>query len=123
LANYGEYSGGPTTDETRFYAETIFDLMTRYPDPRGKILIIGGAIANFTDVAKTFTGIIQAMEKYADKLRQNHVKIYVRRGGPNYEKGLKDIKEAADRLEIPIEVYGPETHVTDIVRMALEEEK
>ena len=33
---------------------------------------------------------------------------------------LKDIKEAADRLGLYIEVYGPETHVTDIVRMALE---
>jgi Succinyl-CoA synthetase, beta subunit len=29
LANYGEYSGGPTTSETKFYAETILDLMTR----------------------------------------------------------------------------------------------
>ncbi len=122
LANYGEYSGGPTTGETKFYAETIFDLMTRQKDPQGrdKILIIGGAIANFTDVAKTFTGIIQALENYADKLKDVGVKIYVRRGGPNYEKGLKDIKEAADRLGLPIEVYGPETHVTDIVRMALE---
>jgi ATP-citrate lyase beta-subunit len=123
LANYGEYSGGPTTGETQFYAETIFDLMTRHPDPRGKILIIGGAIANFTDVAKTFTGIINAMEKWADKLKEHKTKIYVRRGGPNYEKGLKDIKEAADRLGLDIEVYGPETHVTDIVRMALEGEK
>jgi len=123
LANYGEYSGGPTTGETQFYAETIFDLMTRYSDPRGKILIIGGAIANFTDVAKTFTGIINAMEKWADKLKEHKTKIYVRRGGPNYEKGLKDIKEAADRLGLDIEVYGPETHVTDIVRMALEGDK
>ncbi len=123
LANYGEYSGGPTTAETKFYAETIFDLMTRYKDPRGKILIIGGAIANFTDVAKTFTGIIQAMEEWADKLKEHNTKIYVRRGGPNYEKGLKDIKEAADRLGLDIEVYGPETHVTDIVRMAIENDK
>jgi ATP-citrate lyase beta-subunit len=120
LANYGEYSGGPTTGETKFYAETIFDLMTRYDDPRGKVLIIGGAIANFTDVAKTFTGIIQAFEIYADKLKAHKTVIYVRRGGPNYEKGLKDIKEAADRLGLDIHVYGPETHVTDIVRMALE---
>lgn len=122
LANYGEYSGGPTTGETKFYAETIIDLMTREKDPEGrdKILIIGGAIANFTDVAKTFTGIIQAFEEYADKMKDVGVKIYVRRGGPNYEKGLKDIKEAADRLGLYIEVYGPETHVTDIVRMALE---
>lgn len=122
LANYGEYSGGPTTGETKFYAETLLDLMTREKDAQGrdKILIIGGAIANFTDVAKTFTGIIQAFENYADKMKKVGIKIYVRRGGPNYEKGLKDIKEAADRLGLYIEVYGPETHVTDIVRMALE---
>jgi ATP-citrate lyase beta-subunit len=122
LANYGEYSGGPTTGETKFYAETILDLMTREKDAQGrdKILIIGGAIANFTDVAKTFTGIIQAFEAYADKMKEVGVKIYVRRGGPNYEKGLKDIKEAADRLGLWIDVYGPETHVTDIVRMAVE---
>ncbi len=123
LANYGEYSGGPTTDETQFYAETILDLMTRTKDPKGrdKVLIIGGAIANFTDVAATFTGIIKAFENYASKMKDVGVKIYVRRGGPNYEKGLKDIKEAADRLGLWIDVYGPETHLTDIVRMAIEE--
>jgi len=122
LANYGEYSGGPTTGETKFYADTVIDLMTRHKDPEGKdkILIIGGAIANFTDVAKTFTGIIQAFETYAEKMKEHNTRIYVRRGGPNYEIGLKNIKEAADRLGLTIEVYGPETHVTDIVRMALE---
>ena len=122
LANYGEYSGGPTTSETKFYADTVIDLMTRHNDSHGrdKILIIGGAIANFTDVAKTFTGIIQSFDEKADKMKEHNVKTYVRRGGPNYEKGLKDIKEAADRLGLYIEVYGPETHVTDIVRMALE---
>ncbi len=122
LANYGEYSGGPTTGETKFYADTVIDLMTRHKDVKGrdKILIIGGAIANFTDVAKTFTGIIQSFEENAEKMKAHNTKIYVRRGGPNYEKGLKDIKEAADRLGLYIEVYGPETHVTDIVRMALE---
>ena len=122
LANYGEYSGGPTAGETKFYAETLLDLMTRAKDPQGrdKILIIGGAIANFTDVAKTFTGIIQAFENYADKMKEVGIKIYVRRGGPNYEKGLKDIKEAGERLGLWIDVYGPETHVTDIVRMAVE---
>ncbi|MCF6173598.1 MAG: ATPase [Campylobacteraceae bacterium] len=125
LANYGEYSGGPTTGETKFYADTIFDLMTRFKDPKGrsKILIIGGAIANFTDVAKTFTGIIQSLEEYADKLKEVGVKIYVRRGGPNYKKGLKDIKAAADRLGLYMEAYGPQTHVTDIVIMTLENGK
>jgi len=121
LANYGEYSGNPTTQETRVYTETLLDLMTRGPDPQGreKLLIIGGAIANFTDVAKTFTGIIQAFRQYHEKMKTVGVRIYVRRGGPNYEVGLRNMQKAADELGLPIEVYGPETHMTDIVRMAL----
>jgi len=89
LANYGEYSGNPTTDETYEYAKTVLDLMTREKDPRGKVLIIGGGIANFTDVAKTFQGIIKALKDYKQKLQENNVKIYVRRGGPNYQEGLR----------------------------------
>jgi len=119
LANYGEYSGGPSTDETRIYSETLFDLMTRDSHPKGKILIIGGAIANFTDVAKTFEGIIQAMKKYQEQLKAHHTKIFVRRGGPNYQEGLKNIESAAQELGLEISVYGPETHITDIVKMAL----
>jgi len=123
LANYGEYSGNPTTDETYEYAKTIMDLMTREKDPRGKVLIIGGGIANFTDVAKTFTGIITALREYADRLKENNVKIYVRRGGPNYREGLKKMKAVAEELGLDMEVYGPETHMTKIVRMALKPEE
>lgn len=121
LANYGEYSGNPTTQETCQYTRTLLDLMTRSPDPQGreKILIIGGAIANFTDVARTFTGIIQALREYHQQLQAVGVRIYVRRGGPNYEVGLRNLKQTADALGLPIEVYGPETHMTDIARMAL----
>ena len=68
---------------------------------------------------KTFDGIIQALEEYADKMKETGVRIYVRRGGPNYEIGLKNIRTAAKRLQLPIEVYGPETHMTDIVAISL----
>lgn len=119
LANYGEYSGNPTTDETYQYAKTILDLMTREPDPRGKVFIIGGGIANFTDVAKTFTGIIKALREYKEKLIANKVKIYVRRGGPNYQEGLANMRELA-KLGIPIAgVYGPEAHMTSVVPMGI----
>ena len=125
LANYGEYSGNPTTEQTYEYTKTILDLMTRRPDPQGrpKYLLIGGGIANFTDVAKTFTGIIKALEDYRDKLRENDVRIYVRRGGPNYKEGLEKMRQLGERLGIPLEVFGPETHMTRIVSMALEEGK
>ncbi len=121
LANYGEYSGNPSTELTYEYTKTVLDLMTRKKDPKGKpkFLIVGGGIANFTDVAKTFTGIIQAVEKYSDKLKKTNVQIYVRRGGPNYKEGLENMRKMGKKLDLPVEVYGPETHMTRIVSMAL----
>lgn len=51
LANYGEYSGAPTETQTYHYARTVLDLMLRSPiRPEGKVLFIGGGIANFTNV-------------------------------------------------------------------------
>lgn len=121
LANYGEYSGNPTTDETYEYAKTILDLMTREKDPEGrpKYLLIGGGIANFTDVAKTFKGITMALKDYQQKLIDTDVRIFVRRGGPNYQEGLVIMKNLGEKLGVPVEVYGPETHMTRIVDLAL----
>jgi len=119
MANYGEYSGNPNVEFTYLYAKTILDLMTRKKHPKGKYLIIGGGIANFTDVAKTFTGIIMALKEYGDKLKKQNVKIYVRRGGPNYREGLRLIGALKEEIGLDIEVYGPETHMTNIVTMAL----
>ena len=51
LANYGEYSGAPTETQTYYYARTVLDLMLRAPlSAEGKVLFIGGGIANFTNV-------------------------------------------------------------------------
>ena len=119
MANYGEYSGDPNEEFTYLYAKTILDLMTRKKNPKGKFLLIGGGIANFTDVANTFKGIVRALQEYKDRLRENKVKIYVRRGGPNYKEGLRVMRELGEQLGVPIEVYGPETHMTKIVSMAL----
>ncbi|KAG2337853.1 hypothetical protein BDR05DRAFT_1004730 [Suillus weaverae] len=76
LANYGEYSGAPSEGQTFEYAKTILDLLTR-PPPRsdGKILIIGGGITNFTNVAATFKGIIHALTTYKTQLIAHKAKI------------------------------------------------
>lgn len=123
LANYGEYSGAPSEEHTYEYAKTILDLMTRggrVEEGPGKVLIIGGGIANFTDVALTFKGIIRAIGDFQEKLRRQHVSIWVRRGGPNYQEGLRSMKITGLKTGVPIHVYGPETHITAIVPLALD---
>lgn len=47
--------------------------MTKEKNPQGKILIVGGGIANFTDVAATFTGLIDALKSFQDELKAHHV--------------------------------------------------
>ncbi len=125
LANYGEYSGDPNAELTYQYARTLLDLMTREKDAKGrpKILIIGGGIANFTDVAKTFSGIIRALTEYKERLKKVNTKIYVRRGGPNYQKGLEMMRKLGQSLGVPIEVYGPEAHMTTVVALGLEKRR
>ena len=120
ISNYGEYSGNPTAEETYQYTKTVLDLMTKEHHPQGKVLIIGGAIANFTDVEKTFTGIIKALKECQEPLRQGKTSIFVRRGGPNYEKGLKLIEQAGKELGIPMLVHGPENPMVNIVKKAVE---
>ena len=120
LANYGEYSGAPTEQQTYDYARTILALMTTTaPHPEGKVLIIGGGIANFTNVASTFKGIVHALKDYQSKLIEHKVKVFVRRGGPNYQEGLRVMRDLGNNLGIPVHVFGPETHMTSIVSMAL----
>ena len=122
LANYGEYSGDPSEEFTYLYAKTILDLMTRKSHPKGKFLLIGGGIANFTDVAATFKGIIKALKEHQKQLQDHKVKIFVRRGGPNYKEGLTQMRQLGEKLGVQIDVYGPETHMTRIVSMALKGE-
>ncbi|KAK4162189.1 hypothetical protein QBC43DRAFT_356221 [Cladorrhinum sp. PSN259] len=120
LANYGEYSGAPTESQTYHYARTVLDLMLRAPmNPKGKVLFIGGGIANFTNVASTFKGVIKALREYAVTLNEHNVQIWVRRAGPNYQEGLKNMKSATQELGLNAKIFGPEMHVSGIVPLAL----
>jgi ATP citrate (pro-S)-lyase len=120
LGNYAEYSGGPNTQETYLFARTLLDCATANPDGRGRALIIGGGIANFTDVAATFKGIIQAIRERADAIKAAKMRLFVRRGGPNYKVGLKMMEALGNELQIPIEVFGPEASMTGICKLGIE---
>jgi ATP citrate (pro-S)-lyase len=108
LANYGEYSGAPTETQTFHYTRTVLDLMLRAPQsPEGKVLFIGGGIANFTNVASTFKGVIRALREVAPLLIEHKVQIWVRRAGPNYQEGLKNIKAVGQELGLNMHVSFP----------------
>ncbi|ONK70678.1 uncharacterized protein A4U43_C04F390 [Asparagus officinalis] len=120
LGNYAEYSGAPKEDEVLQYARVVIDCATADPDGDKRALVIGGGIANFTDVAATFSGIIRALREKESKLKAARMHIYVRRGGPNYQTGLAKMRRLGEELGIPLEVYGPEETMTGICKQAIE---
>jgi ATP citrate (pro-S)-lyase len=120
LANYGEYSGNPNKEHIELYSQTIIDLMCEDLDNLPKVLLIGGGIANFTDVKSTFLGIANAIQNAASKLQKTGVKIFVRRGGPNEKEGLMMLRDLGEKLDLSIEVYDRFTPMTQIVTKALE---
>ncbi|KAL9390300.1 hypothetical protein Peur_018905 [Populus x canadensis] len=120
LGNYAEYSGAPNEEEVLRYARVVIDCATADPDGHKRALVIGGGIANFTDVAATFNGIIRTLKEKESKLKAARMSIYVRRGGPNYQTGLAKMRALGEEIGIPIEVYGPEATMTGICKQAIE---
>ncbi|HRN96442.1 MAG TPA: ATP citrate lyase citrate-binding domain-containing protein [Candidatus Levybacteria bacterium] len=118
LANYGEYSGNPNEEETYLYTKNLLQFLL-HSQASKKVLIIAGGVANFTDVRKTFLGVIRAIEEFADELRTSGVKVYVRRGGPNQEEGLLMMREFLEKNGLYGQVSGPDIVLTEIVRTAL----
>jgi len=117
IANYGESSGNPSTEECYQYAKAILELMCKN---NGKILFIVGGIANFTDVRDTFKGFSRALEEFTGQLKQNNVTIFIRRGGPHYLEGLELIRKTCANLGLKHYVHGPETSMPEIIKIAEE---
>jgi len=118
LGNYGEYSGNPTREDTYLYAKIIIDEMLKASSKK-KVLIIGGGVANFTDVAKTFAGIIDALDEKSADLKKQKIKVFVRRGGPNQEEGLSLMEDFLKENDLFGFVSGPDLVLTGIIQKAI----
>lgn len=118
LANYGEYSGGPTREETYLYAKEILALLLASHSPE-KALVIAGGVANFTDVKKTFLGIIDALAEVAPQLRAQSVRVFVRRGGPNEAAGLALMSDFLKKEDLFGSVHGSSDVITSAVVEAI----
>ena len=62
----------------------------------------------------------QALRERAEALKAAKVSIYVRRGGPNYQKGLALMRALGAETGLPIAVYGPDSSMTGICKEAID---
>lgn len=119
MGNYGEYSGGPTREETYLYAKEVIVLMLGSKASK-KALVIAGGVANFTDVKKTFAGIIDALKEQADTLRAQGIKVFVRRGGPNEAAGLALMQDFLEKEQLLGSITGSDALITQAIDDAIQ---
>ncbi|HEU0266303.1 MAG TPA: ATP citrate lyase citrate-binding domain-containing protein [Candidatus Saccharimonadaceae bacterium] len=119
IGNYGEYSGGPTTEEAYLYTQAVLSALLASQAPR-KALVIAGGVANFTDVATTFRGVIKALDEVAVALRKADVRVFVRRGGPHEKEGLAIMADFLTSHDLYGSIHGSDTVLTDVIHEALE---
>ncbi len=115
IGNYWELSWNPNRDFTKAYTRALFEQMLENKI-QGKYLIIAGAIANFTDIATTFSGIIDILEEKQEEILSQKIQVLIRRWWINEKKGLELIKSAGERLNIPCKVADSSEYMTDILK-------
>lgn len=118
IGNYGEYSGS-TREETQVYTEAVLRQILASDAPK-KVIVMAGVAANFTDVKKTFLGTIDAFKTYLGELKENNIKIFVRRGGPNQAEALKIMREFLTDNDLLGSVHDPSDLLTVAVDDAME---
>ena len=118
IGNYGEYSGGPTREETYLYTKEVVGLMLA-SSAKKKALVIAGGVANFTDVKATFAGVIDALDERAHELSAGGVRVFVRRGGPNEAEGLSLMRAFLEKAGILGSLHGSDAVITSAVDDAI----
>lgn len=108
-ANYTEYSGNPPREKVAALTKIVLSK----PGLRG--LWIAGGVANFTDIAETFHGIIDALDEIKPKYP-----IVVRRAGPNEEEGVRLMKECAERNQLNMSMFGKEIAMGETAKVLAE---
>lgn len=113
--NYWELSWAPDKDNTREFCRVLFEFMLE-SKAEEKYLLIWWAIANFTDIAKTFAWIIEALEEKIDEIKKQNIKILIRRWWKNEKIWLKNLKNFLEKNDIENKIYSGKDYMTDFLK-------
>ncbi len=111
-ANYTEYSGNPPREKVIKLTKIVLSK----PGLHG--LWIVGALANFTDIYETLSGIISGLRQAEKSLgRKFDFPIVIRRGGPYDEKAFAMLKEVKD---FDLTIYGPTISIAESAKAVVQ---
>ncbi|MDP2669404.1 MAG: ATP citrate lyase citrate-binding domain-containing protein [bacterium] len=108
-ANYTEYSGNPPKEKI----EKLARIVMSKSGLNG--LWIVGAIANFTDIYATLSGLMDGLRKAEKELgKKFDFPIVIRRGGPRDKEAFEMLRTIKD---LDLHLYGEETSIAESAKI------
>lgn len=65
-----------------------------------------------------YQGIVRAIKDYQDPLKEHEVTVFVRRGGPNYQEGLRVMGEVGEFVHVCVVYKKINSSVLDLMLMS-----
>jgi succinyl-CoA synthetase beta subunit len=110
-ANYTEYSGNPPKEKV----EKLTKIVLSKSGIHG--LWVVGAVANFTDIYETLSGLIEALRSIKPAIK---FPIVIRRGGPRDKEAFEMLRNVKD---FDLHLYGQEISITESAKIMAEKAK
>lgn len=110
-SNYTEYSGNPPKEKV----EKLTKIVLSKEGLHG--LWVVGAVANFTDIYQTLSGLLEALRSIKPKIK---FPIVIRRGGPHDKKAFEMLRKVKD---FDLHLYGQEISITESANIMAKEAK
>ncbi len=107
-ANYTEYSSNPSREKVKKLTKIVIS------KPNIKGLWIAGAIANFTDIYETLSGILEELKETSPKPKYP---IVIRRGGPRDKEAFEMLEKEKD---FDFHLYGSEISISQSAKIMAE---
>ncbi|MBS3116790.1 acetate--CoA ligase family protein [Candidatus Woesearchaeota archaeon] len=108
-ANFTEYSGDPPKEKVEKLTRIVLDC------PHLSGLLIGGVIANFTNIAETLGGVLTVLQE-----RKPDFPIVIRRAGPHDEEAKRMLLQAKKELGLDIHYFDEKMPLTQAVNVMIE---
>jgi citryl-CoA synthetase large subunit len=110
-ANYTEYSGNPPKEKVEKLAKIVLSKEGLHG------LWVVGAVANFTDIYETLSGLMEALRTIKPKIK---LPIVIRRGGPRDKEAFEMLKKVKD---FDLYLYGQEISITESAKIMADKAK
>ena len=109
-----DFGGNPPYEKMKSVAEICFDHFLR----QANILLIIGGKSNNTDILTTFSAIGDALKEHVSRRGPTPLYVVVGRGGPNLVRGMSNLRDTLESLNLPYHFFGFDSAISEVVQFA-----